>query len=370
MKQLIKRVKRVADLARQSREISQPRMAYMGGWLGFDNLGDEAIFEAVKLLFPQCGIIPYSGRDGFEIALAAKLFKMFRYSLMGGGTLINRLPATLQRAKKSLPLAKHSLIFGSGVANPAFWTGREEWRDARKQWVPVLQKCDYVGVRGPISVELLKDAGLADVDVIGDPVLALAGETLPDENEVVEKTIGLNIGVALGSLGDSQMWGDADDVFQQYVRLAKTATQAGWKVHWFVVWKKDMDITLKAAKQSGTEENIHQEYYDHNKYLDLVRRMSVFVGMKLHSVALAMCAYVPSVMLEYRPKCRDFMLSIDQQDNNIRTDEFKADYVWEKVKAWDADRPRASRLLYDVIRPVADRQKQKAMDLFNMMENK
>ena len=154
------------------------------------------------------------------------------------------------------------------------------------------------------------------------------------------------------------------------VGLAKNATQAGWKVHWFVVWKNDMDITLEAARKSGTEENIHQEYYDYKKYFDLVRKMSVFVGMKLHSVALAMCAYVPSVMLEYRPKCRDFMMSVNQQHNNIRTDRFKADDVWEIVKAWNADRTQASRLLYDSIKPVAIKQKQKAIDVFNAMENK
>ncbi len=370
MKQLIKRAKQVAEFVRQSREISQPHMAYMGGWLGFDNLGDEAIFNAAEVLFPQCGMIPYSGRDGFEIALAAKLLKVFQYSLMGGGTLINRLPATLQRAKKSLPLAKHSIIFGSGVASPVFWTGREDWQDARKQWVPVLEKCDYVGVRGPLSVELLKDVGFTDVEIVGDPVLALAGEVLPNENDIQEKTIGLNIGVALGSFGSAQMWGDADYVFQQYVQLAKTATQAGWKVHWFVVWKNDLEIALEAAKQSGTEGNIHQEYYDYNKYFDVVRKMSVFVGMKLHAVALAMCAYVPSVMLEYRPKCRDFMMSLDQQDNNIRTDEFKAHDVWERVKAWDANRPRISASLYDAIQPVATRQKQRALDVFNAMESK
>lgn len=370
MIQVKKRTKRVFGFIRDSRLVKRPHMAYTGGWLGFDNLGDEAILEAVKLLFPQCGMIPYSGKDGFEVDLIARLLGIFEYSIMGGGTLINREPPTLKKAKKNLPLAKHSLIFGSGVANPAFWTGREDWHDARKQWVPVLEKCDYVGVRGPLSAELLKDAGLSDVEVIGDPVLSLAGETLPNENDFEQKTIGLNIGVTPGSHSISEMWGDADDVFQQYVKLAKTATQASWKVHWFVVWKKDMDITLEAAKQSGTEGNIHQEYYDYNKYLDLVRKMSVFVGMKLHSVALAMCAYVPSVMLEYRPKCRDFMMFLDQQDNNIRTDEFRAYDVWEIVKAWGANRPQASRLLYDSIKPVMENQKRRAMEIINLLGSK
>ena len=65
------------DLVRQGRGVKRPHMAYMGGWLGFDNLGDEAIFDAAEILFPQCGMIPYSGRDGFEIALTAKLFNSF-----------------------------------------------------------------------------------------------------------------------------------------------------------------------------------------------------------------------------------------------------------------------------------------------------
>jgi polysaccharide pyruvyl transferase WcaK-like protein len=48
--------------------------------------------------------------------------------------------------------------------------------------------------------------------------------------------------------------------------------------------------------------------------------MQVFVGIKLHAVALAMCSNVPSLMIEYRPKCREFATTMGVQDFCVRSD--------------------------------------------------
>ena len=87
--------------------------------------------------------------------------------------------------------------------------------------------------------------------------------------------------------------------------------------------------------------------------------------MKLHSVVLANCSYVPSVMLEYRPKCSDYMSSVGQEKYNIRTDQFRAKDVWSLVEDMNANRERYSRELYSAIKPLRDRQKLKAEDLMN-----
>ena len=50
----------------------------------------------------------------------------------------------------------------------------------------------------------------------------------------------------------------------------------------------------------------------------------MFLGQKLHATVLACVNRVPSVMIEYRPKCRDFMASLDLERYVIRTDEFRA----------------------------------------------
>jgi len=61
--------------------------------------------------------------------------------------------------------------------------------------------------------------------------------------------------------------------------------------------------------------------------------VDVFVGEKLHSVILAMCAHTPGVMLEYRPKCRDFMMSMGLGELNIKTDEITGGSISDRVEA-------------------------------------
>ena len=49
--------------------------------------------------------------------------------------------------------------------------------------------------------------------------------------------------------------------------------------------------------------------------------------------------FVPSLMLEYMPKCRDFQASLGREDHTLRTDNLSAGAIVERVRALDADRP-------------------------------
>ena len=102
---------------------------------------------------------------------------------------------------------------------------------------------------------------------------------------------------------------------------------------------------------------------DFDEYLELVRPLSTFVGMKLHATALATCAYVPSVMVEYRPKCRDFMQAIGQDEATIRSDVFEAEQVWETVSAWNSNRPPAAGALYNAIGTLSKAQRARAREI-------
>jgi len=196
------------------------------------------------------------------------------------------------------------------------------------------------------------------VEVIGDPVMVFAAETCPDRNSYEANSIGLNIGQSL-----ENVWGCEDSICAEYVRLATLARDKGWKVSWFVVWPNDLSATEKAANLSGTADHIYKIYEDYRSYLELVKQVSVFVGMKLHSVVLATCAYVPSIMLEYRPKCLDYMMSIGQQQDTIRTVKFRAEEVWDRVISKHASRDELSETLYRSIKPIRDKQLLKVEEL-------
>jgi len=338
-----------------------PRIIYVGGWMGHANLGDEALFEAYKRLFHKYNFIRYP-QSSRLLMMICKLLRPAHVSMLAGGTLINRGEyfEIMQHCSK---ICSSSFVFGTGVADPYFWNRQRDWYDTLREWKPILDRCSYVGVRGPRSLEILKDIGV-NAEVIGDPVIALCGDEPVQEEKVFPKSVGFNIGQSRGRL-----WGDEDSIQREFTRLGKLAKNAGWKVRWFIVWKEDREITLRTARDSGTEAEVFELYSNPDVYLDLVRPLSVFVGMKLHSAILATCAFVPSIMLEYQPKCRDYMRSIEQEKYSVRTDCFKAEYVWDLICFLHEERFRLSRILREKIMFLRDKQIKKAAELMLMFAN-
>lgn len=344
----------------QALTCKKPCMAYVGGWQGANNLGDVAFYDCMKTLFHRFGFLQY--RDTRSIRLAAKMLPVFQNAVLSGGTVINRQIGTLLSAEQAIQLCRQFIVFGTGVANPSYWSSQTGWKSLLDRWKPILERCCFVGVRGPMSAEILKEIGIDDVEVVGDPVLPLASYKEDFALSYEPKTLGLNIGQSNGLV-----WGSEDEICLQAVNLAALAKKSGWKVEWFVVYPKDLQITRRAAALSETEAVIHEIYTSPKKYIDLISSSSVFAGMKLHSVIFATCAFVPSVMLEYRPKCLDYMKSIGHEAFNIRTDQFKGGEVWEIVREFDARRDHYSQALKKEVVALKERQASKAEELMTQI---
>jgi polysaccharide pyruvyl transferase WcaK-like protein len=309
----------------------RPCIAYVGGWLGKFNLGDEALWYAYEKLFPSHKLVHF---DGGKLSGAVCRLPRLAGGLLGGGTLIAQKRDWLTLATQFAASGQPLFIFGTGVEEPSFWPGDTTVQD----WLPLLAKCRFIGVRGPISAQMLAAAGVKNVEVVGDPVIAYALDEV--SREVETNSIGLNIGTS-----DGRIWGDEKRVASEVASLARRAKSAGWNVHWYVVWPKDLEMTQQVAKESGTSAHIHTIYTDADEYMRSVRRLGAFVGMKLHATVLATCALTPSLMLEYRPKCRDYMQSVEQDEFTFRTESFTADQLWSILSAWQNNRAAAVNVL-------------------------
>jgi polysaccharide pyruvyl transferase WcaK-like protein len=323
---------------------TSPKVAYVGGWVGKANLGDEALVKAVERLFPWAKFWHYDG--GRLTQWLHRSIPNLRQGILGAGTLIAQKRMWLDIAESYLTVGKPLSVFGTGVEDSTFWSGDTSVDD----WKQVLRQCAHIGVRGPISADLLRQAGIANVEIVGDPVLCFAS------NEICltprERTLGINIGTA-----DNRMFGDEGHVFNEAVKLAKKAKLAGWVVEWYNVWPKDLDIIRKAALESGTSDRIFCEYHNLDRFISRVRTLSVFVGLKLHATLLATCALTPALMLEYRPKCRDYMSSINQDHATIRTDVFNSIDAWDRIQDWSSRRSEVAALLLAGIQPLVDKQR-------------
>lgn len=354
--------KRVVRFLNEVRRTPSPRLAYICGWLGNDNLGDEALFEAQAELFRPFSLINFQAER--SVAYLNKWTHTFVGGVLAGGTIINQDRLFLLGFERAVTHMEEVIVFGSGVRDPRFWQSKKDWVDNRQRWRDSLRDCAFVGVRGPISASLLEEVGVS-AEVVGDPALVFFNESRVLEKRGSELRLGLNIGQSHGNV-----WGSEEDIAAQYVILARRARRQGWTVTWFVVWPEDLDVTLRVAAESGTAQDIFIEYRSAERYMVKAREMTVFVGMKLHATILAICAGVPALMIEYRPKCRDFMMSINQDDANIRADEFCGEEAFVILQSWSDEIDARRALLFEDVSALATKQRQRARDIAERISTK
>ncbi len=148
------------------------------GWVGHSNLGDEAMFEAICTALRPNKILPLLPLPGEQLLEAIGLGAAKRCAavILGGGTLINRFYLGL--AKRVLSWNIPLCVAGTGVGSPGFGFSPERPRDLLK-WAKVLSRSPFLGVRGPESERLLREAGLENIEVIGDPALAYTPDVMP-----------------------------------------------------------------------------------------------------------------------------------------------------------------------------------------------
>lgn len=304
---------------------SAPKIGYLG-WLGHGNLGDEVNFLASQRLFPTYRLLPFKSSAKtvwFERLMRQRLFVA---SFLGGGTLINK-----REMLESFQIAQRryqpSVVFGTGVADPIFWGQTTGERDSLKEWVACLEACSFVGVRGPRSKDLLKNAGFQRAEVVGDPALFFADDRIIPKSG--NKLLGVNIGTA-----DNRLWGDERHILEFVVRLVKVMIEKGYRIVFVPAWEPDLAYIEEAAKRINHADSVTVFRPDESldRTMECLRACDLFIGEKLHSVVLALCANTPSLMLAYRPKCLDFMLSMDLDRFCVRTDRLSLDGIVDLIE--------------------------------------
>ncbi|BAY15218.1 polysaccharide pyruvyl transferase CsaB [Anabaenopsis circularis NIES-21] len=318
----------------------QPIAGYVG-WLGDANLGDEALYLAFKDLFSEFQVLTYDDFGELNYAyhraihpLELYLYRNFIKSqdfynlvFLGGGTLIH-WQSYLERFQHALQKGYQGIVFGTGVGDPDFWS--DYYSDINysaliNQWVQVLSKAKYVSVRGFRSAKILENHGFSNAKVIGDPALSIC--TPRDSSLLKNRKIAIN----LGSHG--QMWGSQSLVIKNIIEVVNHLLANNWLVEFIPMHQKDFDIGLDLIRNFNSKNiSIWRKYKDIQQTLFRIKSYDIVIGQRLHSVVLAHGCGVPAIMLEYQPKCRDFMESMGMERYSLRTDTLIIDNVLELVE--------------------------------------
>jgi polysaccharide pyruvyl transferase WcaK-like protein len=312
------------------------------GWLGWRNLGDEAIFQACRRSLSHiCWTwIP------LEDACPPVLFTTIRYlwtrhvighlvdqvGILSGGTIINRTSAWLDQYRLLRKMVNKPVpVFSPGVADPSFWSRIRGWRDTRAGWRGELAGLPEVGVRGPSSKRLLDEAGFHNVVIAGDPALAFhRGPTPPPS--VRRRAVAVNAGRSKG-----QMWGSEDRAITALADGVRRLAAARFDVRIFPVWDEDEPVCLEVADAAGLPRDVVDPLIlDAEAFLQYLDNFDIVLSVKLHAAVLAAAAGVPFAAVEYQPKVRDFTESIGWEQFTFRSDCFEG-----------ADLARAVQEIYD-----------------------
>lgn len=302
-----------------------PIVAYLG-WHGLGNLGDDAIYDAVRKQLPGATFVdlprlPHQLIYATATAAVGVNRTLRRSSqVVGGGTLVGRRQWR-PLVKRGLALTRNnaSYAIGIGVEDPVFvGRGSGSGRGELKRWAPILSEFHTVSVRGPRSAELLADIGLG-VQVSGDPGLLLScPEVVPEEG-----VIGVNLG-----FGDD-LWGHDPEQLAEEVSVAlKLLAAQGFRFVGILMNSGDRRWTELALADLPAE--IVRPVAADAAARELAR-CSAAIVTRLHAGVLAALSATPVVALEYQPKCRDFALSIDDERSLIRTDQVSGAAVVERV---------------------------------------
>jgi hypothetical protein len=300
-------------LARTSR--SARSVAYLG-FAGQRNLGDDAIHDAHERWTVGAEMVDLPVHHTQEVLRRVPGRPLPKPVLLGGGTLVGRADWLARiEAYERAGWATSWTLMGVGVEDPEF-SGRHvhaSWDDLRA-WARVLPRFGEVTVRGPLSQRTLAAVGV-ESKIVGDPALLFAGRRAPVP--VQEDLVAMSVAVP------EDVWGGDPSVVVE----AMADVAASWRVAQAVARPEAVEIL-----QPPTIDVL----------LDVIAPCAVMIGQRLHAVVLASAVDVPSLAIEYRPKCLDFQLSVGRGDWTVSTRGISAAGVLEPVMELLAAREKHS----------------------------
>lgn len=159
---------------------------------------------------------------------------------------------------------------------------------------------------------------------MGDPAL-LFSQPRPDWTP--RKHIIINIGC------HDEMWGTPESIYANVLQAARLLIEQGYELMFLPMHHIDVSYARRLQKEPGMEKlTIEENYLDKDKVIAAFKSTDLVLGQRLHSVVLAHACGVPAIPLAYRPKCYDYLASINQEHMALRTDQLDPGVMVEKVQ--------------------------------------
>lgn len=313
----------------------------ISGYYGFENTGDEAILEVLvanlKERYPNCHITVLSNRpqqtskklgvesvhrfNFMEIRAALKKCDLF---ISGGGGLLQDKTSfrsflyyagLLQLAKF---YGKPTAILASGIGPFKSWRARVICRR-------VLENVDLIILRDHFSYKLAREIvpkhkHLFEAGDLG--ALLQPAEDKKIEQIFEQESLQLNqhplIGISVRKIPLHALRREP-----LYRALAKGLDliyekQKAELLFFIFQYPDDIDATLRVIHYLKSPYKIIFKELSPKEILGLIKRLDLFIGMRLHSLIFSSIMDVPALGIAYDPKVSAFMQSLDLPFLNLK----------------------------------------------------
>lgn len=308
---------------------------HYAGWMGYQNLGDDLLWELFKENFEkyfdqnEYQLIPKDVNYEIEIS-DCDVF------VLGGGSLLNQSFINLMH--KGMKLKKEIILWGTGMDwipqdhiqflsagdNQDFGINQLYSPEIQERLAEVIDHAKYAGVRGPLTYQYLKRMGAAEnkLEICGDPGLILEQRKSNVNNETKINSNKQTIGVNWGTSFNYIYGGDELRVEEQLVRAIKSLIRMNYQIHIYMFWNRDEEACVRLFNKIGDKQNVFLDTKLYNKYqmLELLKNFYFTINFKLHANVMSHAAEIPFVPLGYRFKVFDYAKSVDMDRYLISTD--------------------------------------------------
>lgn len=302
----------------------------ISGYIGFGNSGDEGILMAMtqhlRAIEPAIEISVLSRRPveteelygvkavgRFDLRAIVRAMRAADVVITGGGSLLQDRTSSrslyyylyiIWRAKS---LGKRVVLYANGIGPVKRPTNRR-----LTSWI--LNRVDLITLRESVSLAELRSLKVTrpPIEVTADPVFGLepapperAEQLLRDESVPTGRPL---VGVSVRQWAGIEQWSAAVAAAADFLSERHGATVV------FIPMESPGDISAAEAvvRQMKQPATVIRGKYVATEYMGLIGRLDLLIGMRLHSLIFAARQQVPLIGIDYDPKVRGLLTSIDQ----------------------------------------------------------
>jgi len=331
--------------------------AIISGYYGFRNIGDDALLMSIikdlKEFKPDIKLlvlskIPAGTSRDYQVESISRINLLRIYQAMkrsksfiyGGGNLLqdNTSTRSLMFYLSTIWLAKKLnlkvMFYANGI-------GPLKKRLSRLLTRKIMNRVDVITLREELSFAELKNLDIIKpkIQLTADAALTVTDGFSPDESDILTY-LGIKTERPLFGISLRKYPGHEKFEHEKYETvIARIADHVAEKFGAFPVfipmqYPDDLPVLKNAADKMKNESYVVSQKLDVCQTYELISKMHMVLGMRLHALVFSAVAAVPMVGLVYDPKIQGFLNYINQPSaGDVRYLQYESleqmtEYVW------------------------------------------